>query len=43
MNIEFDTFGETVVLETSAVTINTNSKVYMYNYVTLFCINAIFN
>lgn len=42
MNIEFDTFGHTVVLKTSLVVMNTNLKIYMNNYVTLFSINGTF-
>lgn len=42
MNIQFDTVGHTVVLKTSVVMMNTDSKIYMYNYVNVFSINGIF-
>ena len=36
MNNKFETFGYTIILETSMISKNTNSSIYMCDYVTLF-------
>lgn len=42
MNNKFETFGYTIILDTSMISMNTNSSIYMCDYVTLFSINVNF-
>lgn len=42
MNYKFETFGYTIILDTSMISMNTNSSIYMCDYVTLFSINVNF-
>ena len=42
MNNKFKTFGYTIILETSMISMNTNSSIYMCDYVMLFSINGNF-
>lgn len=42
MNNKFETFGYTIILATSMISMNTNSSIYMCDYVTLFSINVNF-
>ena len=41
-NIKLETFGYTIILETTVISMNTNSSIYMCDYVTLFSINGNF-
>lgn len=42
MNIKLENFGYTIILETSVISMTTNSSIYMCDYVTLFSINGNF-